>query len=112
MPQAPLSRRKWLALSSLFVVIPALCGCLPEQQQQVLKCEFEFLQTDPDGALNGAAAPSYVAACMGRHGYIQQSLERGCELEDELNAHCYAPRWRRSLVRLLFDRGPNLPGAP
>ena len=94
----------------LVVLTPALCGCLPEQQQQVLKCEYEFLQTEPDSALSGAAAPAFVAACMGRHGYVQHSLERGCELKNDFDAYCYAPRWRSWFLRLLFDRGPNLPG--
>jgi hypothetical protein len=44
---------------------------------------------------------------MARHGDVQHSLERGCELENEVNGPCYAPRWQTWLSRLLFDRGPN-----
>ncbi len=102
--------RRWLIVLPLVVLAPVLCGCVPEQQTQVLKCEFEFLQTEADATLSGAAGPAFVAACMGRHGYVQYSSGRGCELENDLSAHCYAPRWHSWFSRLLFDRGPNLPG--
>ena len=66
--------------ASTFLITPALCGCLPEQQQR-LKCEFEFLQTKADTTLSDAAAPAFVAACMGRNGFVRHSSERGCEPE-------------------------------
>ncbi len=110
MPRDPFPSRKWLIMLPLVVLTPALCGCLPEQQKQVLQCEFEFLQTEADATLSGAAAPAFVAACMGRHGYVEHASVRGCELEDELTAYCYEPRWHGWLARVLFDRGPGLPG--
>ncbi len=110
MPQDPISSRRRLLLLPLAVLTPALCGCLPDQQKQVLKCEYEFLQTDADTTLSGAAAPGFVAACMGRNGYVQHSSERGCEPENDVSASCYAPRWHSWISRLLFDRGPRVPG--
>jgi hypothetical protein len=105
MPRDLIPSRRWLIILPLVVLTPALCGCLPEQQQR-LKCEFEFLQTKADTTLSGAAAPAFVAACMERHGYIWHSSEPGCELQNE----CYVPRWQSWFLRLLFDRGPSLPG--
>jgi hypothetical protein len=75
MPKHLFSSLKQLALAPLLVLTPALCGCLPEQQLQVLKCEFDFLQTEPDTTLNGAAAPAFVDACVGRHRSVQHSLD-------------------------------------
>ncbi len=110
MPRDPFPSRRLLITLPLVVLTPALCGCLTEQQKQVLKCEFEFLQTEAETTLSGAAAPDFVAACVGRHGYVQHSAELGCEPENKLNAYCCAPRWQSWLLRILFHRGPNLPG--
>lgn len=77
MPRDPIRSRRWLTMLPLVVLTPALCGCLPELQQQVLKCELQFLQTEPDGTLSGAAGPAFVAACMGRHGYVHSTLGPG-----------------------------------
>jgi hypothetical protein len=105
MPWGVIRIRRWLIMLPLVVLTAAVCGCLPEQQQR-LKCEFEFLQTKADINLTGAAAPAFVAACMGQHGYVRHSFERDCELRNE----CYVPRWHSWFLRLLFDRGPSLPG--
>ena len=59
----------------LLVLTPALYGCLPEQQQQVLKCEYEFLQTEPDSTLSGAAAPAFVGPAQPRHGMVSSGLK-------------------------------------
>jgi hypothetical protein len=98
----------WLAVLSM--VVP-LDGCISEQRRQVAACESEALHNNPtEMSLRAAATRHYIAACMAKHGYVEEFSDGSCQprFGYELNPHCYSPEggWAFLLRKVEMIIGP------
>jgi hypothetical protein len=81
----------------------SLSGCFADQEQQVVSCEFDAMQTYPREQLaTGAHIGDFTQSCMKAHGYDWNLTDKRCQVTKtvERNPYCYTPH--NSLDRLLY----------
>jgi hypothetical protein len=99
-------------MNRAFIILIALSlsGCFADQEQLVVSCEFDAMQTYPGEQLaTGAHIGDYTQSCMKAHGYDWNLTDKRCQVTTtvERNPYCYTPNnWVDRLLNLVEEGEP------